>query len=143
MRARIKILKNYKEIEENKEIRERELETYGKYSTEELKEEFIYRPMFFRMEDVVRAFVSTEETDMVIEFKDGNSYTIANDTDVYDYLQMVFGSQAYSISYKSGFKPKKFNPKFKSKAPYKRYNKFSPRPDISTSSEQQSPSEEI
>lgn len=90
MKALVKLLKNAKEIEKNQIQREHELESLGQYTTPELKEEFIYKPFLFKIEDVIRVFVSMDGKDLILDFKDQSTYTIKNETDLYDILLIHF-----------------------------------------------------
>lgn len=90
MDALVKICSNFKEVEKNKEIREKEFENLGKYITPELKEDYKYKPCLFNLDDIVRAYISEDDKDLYIFFKDGDSFCVKFEESLWDILVSKF-----------------------------------------------------
>ena len=86
MLAQVKVLKNFKELEENQEIRNREEETMGVASTPKLKEEYKYTKFVFKLEDVKRAYFSGDGKDIILNFADGD-FTIKADEELWKIIE--------------------------------------------------------
>lgn len=85
MIAQIKVLANFKELEENQREREKEEDSMGKSITPKLKEEYKYVPFLFKLDKVERAYFSADKKDMVLGFSDSD-FTVKADDEIWELL---------------------------------------------------------
>ena len=72
MLAEVKVLANFKELEENQRQRDKEEDTMGMASTPKLKEEYKYVPFVFKLDEVKRAYYSSDLKDIILGFADSD-----------------------------------------------------------------------
>nr|DAL02964.1 MAG TPA: hypothetical protein [Crassvirales sp.] len=86
MLARVKVLANFKELDENQRIRDREEETMGMASTPKLEEQYKYTRFIFKLDDVKRAYFSGDGKDMILGFVDGE-FTVKADEELWKMIE--------------------------------------------------------